>query len=126
MIVTNNPQQPRRLVMPDIKYNLENCGGAPVTVTVTISELAGFLSELCPSPVAAPVTITLAAHERLSTTAPVFRGPCGMSSNVNGHLVQGINAWQGHNLQLALTNAGDGTLYSTQFFSWQDILNPGI
>ena len=95
-------------------------------LTVTISETAGFLSVLCPSPVAAPVQYRLSAKQKLSATAPVYRGPCGMSSNVNGVLVQGINAWQGHNLLVTVTNNATGAVLSSSPFSWQDILNPGL
>lgn len=126
LVVTNNPQSVRRSVMPDIKYNVENCGTEALSVTLSIVETAGFLSELCPSPVADPVAIDLAAKQKLSLTAPVFRGPCGTTGPVNGTLVQGTNRWQGHNLLLTLTDNVTGVVYGTAPFNWQDVFAPGV
>jgi hypothetical protein len=124
--VTNNPQSVRHLVMPDIKYDLENCGSTDLSVTVSIQETAGFLSELCPSPLAPPVIIALAPKQKLSETAPVFRGPCGMTGPVNGTLVEGENRWQGHNLLLTLTDNATGVVYGSAPFSWQDVFAAGL
>jgi hypothetical protein len=124
--VTNNGQTVRHAIMPDIKYNLDNCGSVAIAVTVTVTEVPGFLSAICPSPVALPLRVTLAASKRLSATLPVYRGGCGMTSNVNGTVVQGGNAWQGHNLQLSVTDDSTGNVLSTAFFSWQDAVGQGI
>lgn len=124
--VTNNPQSVRHSVMPDIKYNIENCGSVAVTVTVSVVETAGFLSELCPSPVANPDSFSLPARQKLSATAPVFRSPCGTTGPVNGTLVQGINRWQGHNLLLTLTDNETGVVYGSAPFNWQDVFSPGV
>jgi hypothetical protein len=126
LVITNNPQSVRRSVMPDIKYNIENCGTAPLTVRLSIVETTGFLSELCPSPVADAVLIELATKQKLSATAPVFRGPCGTTGPVNGTPVDGINRWQGHNLLLTLTDDTTGIIYGTAPFNWQDVFAPGV
>ena len=120
IVVTNNAQTVRNLVMPDIKYNLENCGTDNLSVTVTVSEWASSWSVLCPSPVATPVQLSLAANQKVSGTFPVYRGPCGFTGPVNGVLVQGTNRWQGHNLMLTVTNDADGAVLSSSPFSWQD------
>jgi hypothetical protein len=39
-----------------------------------------------------------------------------MTSNVNGTLVQGERAWQGHNL--VLTATADGAVFGSSFFNW--------
>jgi hypothetical protein len=118
--VTNNGQTVRHAVMPDIKYNLVNCGGEALAVTVTVTEIAGFLSVLCPSPVAPAATFALAAGAHLTQSAPTFRGPCGFTSNVNGVLIDGVNRFQGHNLLLTATDDATGAVLSSGFFSWQD------
>lgn len=123
--VTNNGQTVRNLSMPDIKYNLASCGTTAINVTVTVSEWASAWSVLCPSPVAAPVRFALGPNQKLSATFPVYRGPCGFTSNVNGVLVQGYHRWQGHNLMLSVTNDADGSLLSTSSFSWQDAIPNG-
>ncbi len=120
VVVTNNAQTVRNLVMPEIKYNLENCGTDAVAVTVTVSEWASAWSTLCPSPVAAPVQFALASNQKVSSTFAVYRGPCGFTGPVNGVLVQGFNRWQGHNLMLTVTNDADGAVLSQSSFSWQD------
>ena len=120
VVVTNNPQTVRNLVMPEIKYNLENCGTDNLAVTETVSEWASAWSVLCPSPVASPAQFTLAANQKISSTFPVYRGPCGFTGPVNGVLVQGTNRWQGHNLMLTVTNDADGAVLSQSSFSWQD------
>lgn len=124
--VTNNPQSVRRSIMPDIRYNIENCGSENLSVTVSIRETAGFLSELCPSPVADPVVIAVATKQKLSETAPVFRGPCGTTGPVNGTPIDGINRWQGHNLLLTLTDNETGVVYGSVPFNWQDVFAPGL
>ncbi len=45
-----------------------------LVVTVTISETPGVLSELCPSPGAAPVQYALSVKKKVSATATVYRG----------------------------------------------------
>lgn len=125
--VTNTGQTVRHQVMPDLKYNLENCSAGAETVTVTVTEAPGFLSVSCPSPVAAPAVFTLNAGQKLSPTFPVYRGPCGHRSPSDQTIVQGINAWQGHNLLLTVTDTASGTVLATStWFSWQDVYNPGV
>ncbi|MEO8621696.1 MAG: hypothetical protein ABI625_11560 [bacterium] len=126
IVVTNNPQSVRRSVMPDIKFNVENCGTVALSLTVTITETEGFLSVLCPSPVASPISIALNAKQKVSATAPVYRGPCGTTGPVNGTFVDGSNRWQGHNLLLTLTDDATGVVYGSAPFNWQDVFVPGI
>ena len=78
----------------------------------------------CPSPVAPPVQYVLGVNQKISGTAPVFRGPCGYTSNINGVLVQGVNRWQGHNLMVVVTDDATGAVLSQSPYSWQDQLNP--
>lgn len=123
--VTNNAPTVRHRNMPNARYNLQNCGSTPLGVTVTFSELPGFLSVLCPAPLAPPASFQLAVKAKLSVAAPVFRGPCGLTSNVNGVLMQGTQWFQGHNLQLTVTNNATGQVLSRGQFNWQDALRPG-
>jgi hypothetical protein len=118
--VTNSGQTVKNFVQPDIKYNLENCGTSALNVTVSVVETASSWSGPCPSPVAAPVSLGLASKQKLSSTFPTYRGPCGFTGPVNGVLVQGVNRWQGHNLMVVVTNDADGAVLSSSFFSWQD------
>jgi hypothetical protein len=125
LTVTNSGQTVRNFTPDDIKYNLVNCGSVALAVTVSVVETTSAWSGPCPSPVAAPVQYALDVKAKIAGSAPVYRGPCGFTSNVNGVLVQGVNRWQGHNLLVIATDDATGTVLSSGFFSWQDQLNPG-
>jgi hypothetical protein len=120
LTVTNNGQTVREFKMPPVDYTLANCGTEGLSATVTITESPGFLSALCPSPTAPPVDYALGAHQKLTARAPVFRGPCGLRSPTSTDLVDSSRGWQGHNLQLTVTDDATGAILSTGFFSWQD------
>jgi hypothetical protein len=118
--VTKTGQTVKNFNQPDIKYNLSNCGTTALNVTVSVVETSSAWSGACASPVAAPVQMALAVNQKVSSSFPTFRGPCGFTGPVNGVLVQGINRWQGHNLMVIVTNDADGTVLGSGFFSWQD------
>ena len=123
--VTNNPQTVVNLAMPRIRYTLANCGSRRLTVVVTVYETFGSLSGLCPAPIPAPVTITMAAGKRQALSFPTYRGACGFANSSNqGVLVQGTAAWQEHRLMVSVRNAADGTLLSTSPFIWRDAPSP--
>ncbi len=124
--VLNTGASVRKAVMPDIKYSVEGCGTSAATVTVSVKESASSWSTVCPSPVAAAMQYTLAPKQKIVATAPVYRGGCGFSSNVNGVLVQSTYAWQGHNLVLTVTDNATGAVLSSGFYSWQDVLINGV
>lgn len=124
--VANSPQIVRNRAMPDIKFNLVNCGTQAVAATVTVTETAGIFSVSCPSPVAAPMPFALAPGQKQVATAPVFRGPCGMVSQTNSAIFQSPLMWQGHNLLLTLTDDATGAVLSTSAFSWHDIPPKGV
>jgi hypothetical protein len=120
LVVANNGQTVRNRAMPDVKYSLQSCGTDALSVTVTVRETAGFLSVLCPSPVAPPRTVALGSAQKLSLTASVLRGPCGYAGSQSSVLVNSSQAWQGHNLQLTATDDATGAVLSSAPFSWQD------
>lgn len=91
-----------------------------MAATVTITEATGFLSTLCPSPVAAPASYALAGKQKVAASAPVYRGACGEVSPSNQTVIWSTNAWQGHNLLLTVTDDATGAVLSSAFFSWQD------
>lgn len=126
IVVTNSGQAVRQMKQPDIRYNLENCGTVDLNVTVTFTEFAGFLSDICPAPMPAPVSVALASKVKLSLSAPTYRGACGSTGPVNGTIVWGVNRWQGHNVLLTLTDDATGAVLGTGFFSWQDVFAAGV
>jgi len=56
----------------------------------------------------------------------VFRGTCGTVSNANLTLIQGVNAYQGHNLLLTVTDNATGQRLSSAPFFWSDVPNQGV
>ena len=120
LAITNNGQTVRNLSMPDLRYNLENCGSAPLAATVTFSEAPGFLSTICPAPTAPPASVTLAVKQKVSATAPVYRGACGEVSPSNQTVIWSTNAWQGHNVLVTVTDDATGSVLASAWFSWQD------
>jgi hypothetical protein len=117
--VTNNGQSAHNTAVSDIKYSVANCASSPLQGTVTFTEFAGFLSDTCPAPTADPAPVAPAAGGKVSSSAPVFRGPCGWRTSQGGPIVAGYDTWQGHNVQLTLTDAS-GAVLSVSYFSWQD------
>jgi hypothetical protein len=113
----------RDFKMPDIKYNLENCGTQPIAVTVTVTEVDSAWSVVCPSPVAAPVHVSLALKQKSSGTAPTYRGPCGFADNRSYTVINSVSAFQGHNLVVTATDDATGNVLGAgSWFSWQDCL----
>lgn len=110
---------------PDIKFTVNNCTGQPTAATVTISEGAGLLAALCPSPVAAPVQLTLAGGQKVAGSAPAYRASCGWYSQTSTILMQGTSAWQGHNMLVTLTDDATGAVLGTSTYTWKDD-KPGV
>ena len=123
VVVTNTGQTVRDFKQPDIKFNLENCSTTPANVTVTVSEAPSAWYPVCASPVAAPVQFALASRQKLSSTLPTFRGPCGFADNRSLVVINSTFAFQGHNLVLTVTDDATGAVLGvSNWFSWQDCL----
>ena len=124
--VTNNAQIVRNGTAPAIKVLTQSCTGAPAAATLTVTETASFFSGPCPSPVAAPVSVTLAPGSKRSTELPTFRGPCGIVSQSNQTIVPSPFAYQGHNLRVTLTDDATGAVLGSAPFSWSDSPPRGV
>lgn len=124
--VTNSGKIVKNRVAPgDMKFNVVNCATAPRNATVTITEGPGLLAATCPSPVAAPVHLALAAGQKVAASAPAYRASCGWYSQTTTILVQGTSAWQGHNMLLTVTDDATGAVLGSSTFTWKDD-KPGI
>ena len=124
--VTNNAQIVRNGTAPAIKVLTQSCTGAPAAATLTVTETASFFSGPCPSPVAAPVAVTLAPGSKRSTELPTYRGPCGIVSQSNLTIVPSSFAYQGHNLRVTLTDDATGAVLGSAPFSWSDSPPRGV
>lgn len=124
--VTNNGQTVRNGTAPAIKVLTQSCTGATAAATLTVTETTSAFSGPCPSPVAAPVSVTLAPGSKRSTELPTFRGPCGIVSQSNQTIVPSPFAYQGHNLRVTLTDDATGAVLGTAPFSWSDSPPRGV
>lgn len=124
--VTNNGQIVRNGTAPTIKVLSQSCSGATAAATLTVTETASFFSGPCPSPVAAPVGVTLVPGSKRSTELPTSRGPCGIVSQSNLTIVPSPLAYQGHNLLVTLTDDATGAVLGSAPFSWSDSPPRGV
>lgn len=124
--VTNNGQTVRNGTAPAIKVLTQSCTGATAAATLTVTETTSAFSGPCPSPVAVPVSVTLAPGSKRSTELPTFRGPCGIVSQSNQTIVPSPFAYQGHNLRVTLTDDATGAVLGTAPISWSDSPPHGV
>ncbi|MCC7052767.1 MAG: hypothetical protein IT355_05830 [Gemmatimonadaceae bacterium] len=107
-------------VMPSMRYTINNCGTRKLNTIVTVYEVFGQMSEICPAPMPAPARLTISSGRTVTSSVRTSRGACGFVSPLQQTIVPSSTAWQAHRLMVSVRNAADNTLLSTTAspFTW--------